>query len=133
MAAFRPPLEALKDSCWTEHWESLSTVGVREPTAAFSSVLPPPRLLAAARTLVRLSQRQLAAEAGIDRSLICRYEAGTSKLRSDSFGAILTVLRKYGIRFIGESDEVAMGVLLIKKQVSKRGSSPESEIHPEGR
>jgi transcriptional regulator with XRE-family HTH domain len=81
-------------------------------------ILPPPRLLTAARALAGLTQRELAQAAGINTSLIGRYEAGLSTLRSDSFNAILTALRRYGIRFVGETDEVAMGVLLLKERTT---------------
>jgi transcriptional regulator with XRE-family HTH domain len=84
-----------------------------------SGMLPPPRLLAAARVLVGLSQRELAAEAGLAASVVGRYEAGLSTLRSDSFGAILTVLRGRGIRFADETEEVAMGVFVLRADEEK--------------
>jgi hypothetical protein len=87
---------------------------VREPSPSISSILPPPRLLAAARVLVGITQRELATEAGLDRSLIARYEAGLSLLRADSFGAILVVLRNYGVHFVEESEKVEMGVQLVR-------------------
>jgi predicted transcriptional regulator len=88
-----------------------------------SEALPPPQLLAAARALVGLTQRQLAEAAGVNTSLIGRYEAGLTNLRSDNFNRILTALRGYGIRFIAETDDVAMGVLLLKPPSSPRKST----------
>ena len=35
-------------------------------------------------------------------------------LRADNLGAIMGVLRQRGIRFLEESDDVAMGVLLLR-------------------
>jgi transcriptional regulator with XRE-family HTH domain len=87
---------------------------VRELPPPVSDILPPPRLLAAARVLAGLSQRELATQAGIATSVIGRYEAGHSRLRSDSFEAILQVLRARGIRFVDATDKIAMGVLLIR-------------------
>jgi transcriptional regulator with XRE-family HTH domain len=91
-----------------------------------STVLPPPRLLAAARVLVGLSQRELAAEAGLDRSLIGRYEAGLSMLRADSLGAILVVLKAHGIRFVEDMDGVEMGVLLVRDRKILEGPRPKA-------
>jgi predicted transcriptional regulator len=79
-----------------------------------SASLPPPRLLAAARVLVGLSQRELAALARIGTSTIARYEAGLSDLRGSSFDAILTVLRQRGIRFVDSTDEIAMGIVMLR-------------------
>jgi predicted transcriptional regulator len=88
--------------------------------------LPPPRLLAAARALIDLSQRELAAAAGIATSLVARYEAGHSMLRSDSFGAILAVLHHRGVRFVEATNEITMGVLLLRQQApTMRESSAE--------
>jgi hypothetical protein len=88
--------------------------GVTNRANETSGNLPPPRLLAAARALAGLSQRELATEAGVAASSIGRYEAGLSRFRSDSFEAILGALRRHGIRFIDETPEVAMGVYLIR-------------------
>jgi transcriptional regulator with XRE-family HTH domain len=64
--------------------------------------------------LVGLSQRELAKAAGLATSSVSRYETGLSTLRADSFGAILSVLRSRGIRFMEETDDVAMGVMLMR-------------------
>lgn len=89
--------------------------GVPTRLSEAPSILPPPRLLAAARVLVGLSQRELAAEAGLAVSSVGRYEAGLSTMRADSLGSILAVLRKRGVRFLEETGEVAMGILLLKE------------------
>lgn len=89
-----------------------------------SSNLPSPRLLAAARSLVGLSQGELAVAAGLAKSSIGRYEAGLTALRSDTLGAILAVLRARGVRFVEETDEVAMGLLLMKTRSSKTIADP---------
>ena len=47
-------------------------------------------------------------------SSVGRYEAGLSGLRSDSLAAILVVLAKRGIRFVDPTDEVEMGLVLLK-------------------
>ena len=84
------------------------------PRLTASGAIPPPRLLAAARVLVGLSQRDLAAEAGLAVSSVGRYEAGLSGLRSDSLAAILGVLARRGVRFIDPTDEVEAGLVLLR-------------------
>ena len=64
--------------------------------------------------LVGLSQRELAAEAGLAVSSVGRYEAGLSGLRSDSLAAIFKVLAKRGIRFVDPTDEVEVGLVLLR-------------------
>ena len=71
-------------------------------------------MLAAARVLVGLSQRDLATEAGLAVSSVGRYEAGLSGLRSDSLAAILGVLARRGVRFIDPTDEVEAGLVLLR-------------------
>lgn len=61
-----------------------------------------------------MSQRELAAEAGLAVSSVGRYEAGLSGLRSDSLAAILNVLAKRGIRFVDPTDEVEAGLVLLR-------------------
>jgi transcriptional regulator with XRE-family HTH domain len=99
---------------------------VRKPVPPPSNVFPPPRLLAAARVLVGLTQRQLAAQAGVDRSLISRYEAGATMLRADSFGLIFAVLKRNGISFVEETDSVAMGVTLLRDRKAFEGQRPKA-------
>lgn len=87
--------------------------------ALTTGALPSPRLLAAARVLVGMTQRELAAAAGIDRSLVGRYEAGVTVLRSDNLAAILAVLRDRGIQFLGQDEEIAMGLALRRSEASR--------------
>lgn len=75
-------------------------------------MFPSPRLLAAARVLVGLSQRELAAEAGLAASSVGRYEAGLSTMRANTFSAIIKVLKRRGVRFLDETSEIEMGVYL---------------------
>ncbi|WP_158933127.1 helix-turn-helix domain-containing protein [Acidisphaera sp. S103] len=79
--------------------------------------LPLPRALAAARALVGITQRKLAAEAGLSTGSVARYEAGISMLRADNLGAIVAVLKRHGIRFLEETDEVEMGVMLLRRDL----------------
>jgi transcriptional regulator with XRE-family HTH domain len=72
-------------------------------------------VLAAARVLVGLTQRELASAAGLAASSVARFEAGRSTLRADSLGAILAVLKARGIRFVEETDEIAEGVVRVKR------------------
>jgi transcriptional regulator with XRE-family HTH domain len=95
---------------------------VRKPVSGTSAIPPQPRLVAAARVLIGLSQRELAAAAGVAIASIARYEAGTSTLRSNSFAAILTVFRAHGVRFVEETEEIAMGVLLLKEKLDTASS-----------
>lgn len=76
--------------------------------------MPQPRVLAAARVLAGLTQRELAGEAGVAASSVGRYEAGLSSMRVDTLRAILVVLAKRGVRFVDETATIATGVLLIK-------------------
>ena len=88
---------------------------------AASGSIPPPRLLAAARVLVGLSQRELATEAGLAVSSVGRYEAGLSGLRSGSLAAILKVLAKRGIRFVDPTYEVEVGLVLLRTAPNASG------------
>lgn len=99
---------------------------VRTPSFRSSGPLPPPRLLAAARLVIGMSQRELAAAAGVATSSLSDYEAGRSTLRSDTFNAVLAVLRKHRIRFIDETDEIEMGFFVEKA----RASMPEATKQP---
>lgn len=80
-----------------------------------SGAMPGPRALRAARALTGLSQRELAVATGLSTRSIAGYEAGSSNMRSDNLGAVVTALRRRGIRFLEESDEVEMGVLLLRR------------------
>ena len=100
----------------------MSTWGVHAPRLPISGSIPSPRLLAAARVLVGLSQRDLAGEAGLAVSSVGRYEAGLSTLRADSLAAILEVLRRRGVRFIDPTDEVEAGLVLLRPTPGSRGT-----------
>jgi predicted transcriptional regulator len=93
------------------------------PTLPLSAPLPAPRLLAAARVLAGLSQRELAATAGIGTSTIARYEAGLSGLRGVTFQRILDALRKHGIRFVDSTDEIEMGVVALRGSARQAGEA----------
>lgn len=69
--------------------------------------------------LVGMTQGQLAEAAGLAKSSVGRYEAGLAGLHSDSFGAILAVLSECGVRFVEKTDEVEVGVLLLRKSMPK--------------
>lgn len=81
-------------------------------------------MLAAARVLVGLSQRELATEAGLAVSSVGRYEAGLSGLRSASLAAILDVLRRHGVRFVDPTEEVEAGLVLLRRTPDAQGSDP---------
>ena len=66
-----------------------------------------------------MTQGELAEAAGLAKSSVGRYEAGLAGLHSNRFGAILAVLRERGVRFVEETDEVAVGVLLLRKPMPK--------------
>ena len=88
--------------------------------------MPSPRLLAAARVLVGLSQKELAAEAGVSATVIGRYKSGATTLRSNSLDAILTALRRNGVRLVDPTEEVAMGVVLLHQSKGQRKSRARS-------
>lgn len=77
-------------------------------------MIPSPTQIAAARTLARLSQTELAAEARVGVATLRRYENGRSKARADTLDAVVRALRAHGIVFVDEDDQIEMGVLLLK-------------------
>ncbi len=81
-------------------------------------ILPPPRLLAAGRVLAGLTQRELATAAGLSTTTIARYESGAATMRTDTLGTIVAVLRGMRVRFVGESQEAELGLLLLKEERS---------------
>lgn len=87
---------------------------MREILDPRSAQLPPPKLLAAARTLTGLSQRDLAAVAQIDRSSLSRYEAGASSMRVETMSDLIDVLLRHGIKFLAPTRELEMGVAVIR-------------------
>ena len=87
---------------------------MQPPPLTASGSIPSPRLLAAARVLLGLTQRDLAAEAGLAVSSIGRFEAGLTGLHSASLAAILSVLRKRGVRFLDPTDEIEAGLVLLR-------------------
>jgi transcriptional regulator with XRE-family HTH domain len=94
---------------WTTRAVFLSTLHVsRNPSGTVG--IPSPRLIAAARTLAGLTQEQLATEAGVHRTMISRYEAGTNLMRIDKLEQVIQALRKHGIRIVGPTAETAMGL-----------------------
>lgn len=93
---------------------------MEKPSAPKPPIFPPPRLVAAARVLAGLSQRELGLEADVARSIIGRYEAGHRGLHARTLEAIVTVLRDYGVRFVNGSDDVVVGLLLTKGKGADR-------------
>jgi len=112
--ALRLPIGARRKTAWTPGQPFLSTSFVHASPIRSSGRLASPRLITAARALAGLSQAELAAAAGIPRSSLARYEAGVRSLRLSTFEAIVAALRKHGVRFLEETDEVAMGVFITK-------------------
>jgi len=84
-------------------------------------MFPPPSLVTAARILVKLSQSELAAQAGIGIATLGRYERGETNPRVDILDAILRALSAHGVYFIGETDRIAFGVLVLKQPVRGEG------------
>lgn len=74
-------------------------------------MIPPPRLLAAARVLAGLSQAELAARANVGIGALSRYEAGKTMPRIDTIAALVRALGEVGIGFLEESDSVEMGIV----------------------
>lgn len=74
-------------------------------------MIPPPRLLAAARVLAGLSQAELAARANVGVGALSRYEAGKTMPRVDTISAVVRALAEFGIGFLEESGDVEMGVV----------------------
>ena len=70
--------------------------------------------------LAGLSQRELAEEAAVTKSIIGRYEAGHRGLHARSLQAIVAVLHDYGISFVAESGDVVVGLLLSKGKGADR-------------
>ena len=76
--------------------------------------LPSPRMIAAARALLGMTQGALAAEADVALGSLTRYESGATGLRTATLAALVAVLRRRGIRFIAGSQGIAEGVLLLE-------------------
>lgn len=64
--------------------------------------------------LAGLSQRELGAEADVATSVIGRYEAGHRGLHAKTLQSLVTVLHDYGVRFVEESDDVVVGLMLVR-------------------
>lgn len=84
------------------------------------ALLPPPRLLAAARVLAGLTQAMLAKEAGIGVATVRRYEGGVGMMRVDTLAAAVEALRKHGVYLLPETDEVEMGVFIKKGSLNTK-------------
>ena len=67
----------------------------------------------AARALLGVTQQELADMAGLSRSAIMRHEAGKHVMRGDSLRAVVRALAMRGVRFVEETDDIAMGVVLL--------------------
>ncbi len=58
-----------------------------------------PEHVAGARGMLKMSQAELAAEAGISARTIINFENGASELRPETELALIAVLERRGIRF----------------------------------
>ena len=81
--------------------------------------MPSARLLAAARTLLGLSQDEFAQLVGINPSVLKRLEAGKTSPRLATVERITRVFREHGIEFLSETDERVEG-LVHQKRISAR-------------
>lgn len=58
-------------------------------------------------------------------SSLGRYEAGMGSMRVDTLSAIVAVLRKHGIRFLDPTQEIVMGLALVRPaERAKEGGRP---------
>jgi transcriptional regulator with XRE-family HTH domain len=71
-------------------------------------------VLAAARVLAGLTQRECAHFAGIAVSSLARYETGLSNFRSNNLEAVLIVLLGRGVRFSEQVPGRSIGIYLIE-------------------
>jgi len=85
-----------------------------------------PRVIAAARILADLSQKQLAEEAGIAESVLAAIERGTSDPKNKTLLAIADALLKHGVRIVAEDERVIGGAVIVRG-VSDIPASP----HPD--
>ncbi len=89
---------------------------MREVINPAPAQLPSPKLIAAARLLVGLTQRQLAEEAEVGRGSLARYEAGLATVRSDTLEAIIGALRRRGVKFLPPTRDYEMGLVLVRAE-----------------
>ena len=87
---------------------------MQEILGPLSGQLPPPKLIAAARLIAGLTQRELAVEAGVGTSSLARYEAGMGSMRVDTLSAVVAALRNHGIRFLDPTPEILIGLALVR-------------------
>ncbi len=80
------------------------------------SVLPPPRVLAAARVLAGLSQEELARRVGVDRSIIKRYEAGRSEARASTLERVVEVLLEDGVVVLPQTESHSVAIAYIRRE-----------------
>ena len=114
-------------SLWGQRWTggkfSLSTLGMRQISPVLGGIdLPTPRMIAAARILLDITQRVLASEADVSITALARYESGATQLRTGTLEALLAVLSRRGIRFIANRDGIVMGVLVVEAEQSSRNA-----------
>lgn len=86
-------------------------------------MIPSVRQIVAARSLLGLSQAQLAERAGINVSQVRRFETQKSKPTIGTMQAMLDVFLSEGIEFTGETDRQWEGIVRLKK---KRGRAKRS-------
>jgi transcriptional regulator with XRE-family HTH domain len=80
---------------------------------------PTGQAVAAARTLLGMSQRELASVAGVSYGALQRFEGGKVGSRLATFDRIVRALSERGIRFLEETETVEAGVYL--SRIPERG------------
>ena len=72
------------------------------------------RILAAARLLAKLSQKDLADKADVAIGAVQQLESGTGNPRLSTLVAITDVLEQHGVRILEADDRIQTGVVLLK-------------------
>jgi transcriptional regulator with XRE-family HTH domain len=79
-------------------------------------MLPSPRLIAAARVLLGLSQAELAQRAGLHVNVVRRFETGRTSPRVSTLEALLKVFAAAGVEFVSGSDRIEGGIILRRSE-----------------
>jgi transcriptional regulator with XRE-family HTH domain len=82
-------------------------------------MIPPPRLLAAARVLAGLSQADLAKRANVGIGALSRYEAGKTTPRIDTIAALVDALAELGVGFLEGGRDIEMGVVIRRRRQAR--------------
>ena len=88
--------------------------GARYATPSRLTLLPGPRVLAAARVLAGITQQELAAASNVALNVVRRYEKGDGNPRSSSVAAMVEALRLKNVTFLSEGDGYRVAVALIE-------------------